>query len=166
MSTQLRILGFDPGIATVGYGIIDNFGKVNKTVDYGVITTSKNLQTCERLALIYNSAQQIITKYQPQAIALEELFFYTNVTTAMRVSEARGVLVLASVQFLGNIYEYTPIEVKMAMTGYGRADKKQIQLMVKSFLSLEGIPKPDDAADALAIALTHAQSYKIASISK
>lgn len=158
---NLRILGFDPGIATVGYGIIDNFGKINKAVDYGVITTPKKLPTCERLAMIYTAAKELIANYQPNAIVLEELFFYTNVTTAMRVAEARGVLVLASVQSVGNIFEYTPIEVKMAMTGYGRADKMQMQLMVKAFLSLEEVPKPDDAADALAVALTHAQSYKM-----
>ncbi len=154
-----RVIGFDPGLAIVGYGIIDfeNFNN-KKVVDYGVITTPKEESFPVRLALIYQSVTKLIEQYKPDEIAAEELFFNTNITTGINVAHARGVLLLAAVHSCGRLYEYTPLQIKQAMTGYGRAEKKQIQEMVRVFLGLEKIPKPDDAADALAVALTHIQT--------
>ena len=111
-----------------------------------------------RLALVYKGVTELIEKYQPTEIAAEELFFNTNITTGINVSHARGVLLLAAVHHCGNLYEYTPLQIKQAMTGYGRADKRQIQEMVRMYLGLEKIPRPDDAADAIAVALTHIQT--------
>ena len=142
-----RVIGFDPGLAIVGYGVMDYEGVNNKkVVDYGVITTPKDESFPVRLALIYESVTKLIETYKPDEIAAEELFFNTNITTGINVAHARGV------------YEYTPLQIKQAMTGYGRADKKQIQQMVKVYLGLSSVPKPDDAADALAVALTHIQT--------
>ncbi len=154
-----RVIGFDPGLAIVGYGIIDYDDFKNKTVvDYGVITTPKEESFPVRLALIYKGVQELIEKYSPDEIAAEELFFNTNITTGINVAHARGVLLLAAIHHCGSLYEYTPLQIKQAMTGYGRADKKQIQQMVKVYLNLEKVPRPDDAADALAVALTHIQT--------
>lgn len=154
-----RVIGFDPGLAIVGYGVLDytDFSH-KKVVDYGVITTPKEESFPVRLALIYKGVQELIEKYSPDEVAAEELFFNTNITTGINVAHARGVLLLAAVHHCGNLYEYTPLQIKQAMTGYGRAEKKQIQEMVKRYLGLEKIPKPDDAADALAVALTHIQT--------
>ena len=129
-----------------------------KVVDYGVITTPKEESFPVRLAIIYKGVQELIKKYNPDEVAVEELFFNTNITTGINVAHARGVLLLAAIHHCGNLYEYTPLQIKQAMTGYGKATKKQIQEMVKTYLSLAAVPKPDDAADALAVALTHAQT--------
>jgi len=154
-----RVIGFDPGLAIVGYGIMDYDGFTRKSVvDYGIISTPKNESFPVRLAMIYKSVTELIDKYDPDEVAVEELFFNTNITTGINVSHARGVLLLAAVHHCGNLYEYTPLQIKQAMTGYGRADKKQIQEMVRVYLGLEKIPRPDDAADALAVALTHIQT--------
>lgn len=154
-----RVIGFDPGLAIVGYGIMDYDDFSHKTlVDYGVITTPKDESFPTRLALIYKSVTELIEKFKPDEIAAEELFFNTNITTGINVSHARGVLLLAAVHHCGNLFEYTPLQIKQAMTGYGRADKKQIQEMVRIYLDLEKKPRPDDAADALAVALTHIQT--------
>lgn len=153
-----RILGIDPGLAIVGYGVIDTIGKKNTTVDYGVIRTPKEESLPVRLAMIYEATTQLLNQYKPDEIAIEELFFNTNITTGISVSHARGVVLLACIHYCGKLYEYTPLQVKQAMTGYGRATKKQIQEMVKIFLGFTNIPKPDDAADALAVALTHIQT--------
>lgn len=158
-----RVIGIDPGLAIVGFGVLDSDGKNAEVIDFGVIRTPKEETVPVRLALIYKYAMELFEKYQPNEIALEELFFNTNTTTAMNVSQARGVVLLAAIHYCGRLYEYTPLQVKMAMTGYGRADKKQIQEMVKRYLHLNAIPKPDDAADALAVALTHLQSGAILS---
>ena len=154
-----RVIGFDPGLAIVGYGVMDyeDFTR-RKLVDYGVIRTPKEESFPVRLALIYKGVMELIEKYQPTEIAAEELFFNTNITTGINVAHARGVLLLAAVHHCGNLYEYTPLQIKQAITGYGRADKKQMQEMVRIHLGLEKIPKPDDAADALAVALTHIQT--------
>jgi len=152
---EMRVLGIDPGLATIGYGIIDREEKKDTVIDYGVISTPKDESTPVRLAMIYDAMATIISKYKPDEIAVENLFFYKNITTGIPVAEARGVILTAAVRECGKLYEYTPQQVKMAMTGFGKADKKQIQQMVKLFLRLDKIPKPDDAADALAIALTH-----------
>jgi len=160
----LIILGIDPGLATVGYGVISYDGKNSKVIDFGVIQTPKEDNVAVRLAMIDKASEQLITKFKPDAIAIEELFFNTNVTTGIKVAMARGVLLLNAVKYCGNLYEYTPLQIKQAMVGYGRADKKQVQEMVKLYLKLDKIPRPDDAADALAVALTHAQTGKMADV--
>ena len=154
-----RVIGFDPGLAIVGYGVMDfeDFNR-KKIVDYGVITTPKVESFPVRLAILYESVSELIEKFKPDEIAVEELFFNTNITTGINVAHARGVLLLAAIHSCGKLYEYTPLQIKQAMTGYGRADKKQIQQMVKVYLGLEKVPRPDDAADALAVALTHIQT--------
>ncbi len=152
------ILGIDPGIAIVGFGVIEKTKNDIKVIDYGVITTHKDTRTPKRLQQVYSGIMQLIDKYKPDAIALEELFFNNNVTTAITVAQARGVLLIASANYTDNLFEYTPLQIKQALTGNGRAEKKQVQYMVKAILNLNSIPKPDDAADALAVALTHAQT--------
>ena len=154
-----RVIGLDPGLAIVGYGVIDYDGFNNKkVVDYGVINTPKHESFPTRLAIIYKAVTELIEKYKPDEIAAEELFFNTNITTGINVAHARGVLLLAAVHACGCLYEYTPLQIKQAMTGYGRADKKQIQEMVRVYLNLQKVHKPDDVADALAVALTHIQT--------
>lgn len=155
------ILGIDPGYAIVGFGVLEktNFGV--KVIDYGVITTPKEDSMPVRLNTIYDSLIKIIDKYKPDCMALEELFFQNNQKTAINVAQARGVTVLAGYQKIGKLYEYTPLQIKQALTGQGRAEKKQVQFMVKAILGLKEIPKPDDAADALAAALTHSQTNQI-----
>jgi crossover junction endodeoxyribonuclease RuvC len=155
------ILGFDPGLATIGYGVIELNDNQSKIIDYGIISTPKNETVPVRLAMIYKGANELISRFQPDEIAMEELFFNQNITTGINVAQARGVLILASIHSCGALFEYTPLQVKIAMTGYGRADKHQMQMMVKTYLRLDNIPKPDDAADALAVALTHAQTRKL-----
>ena len=152
----MRILGIDPGYNIIGYGIIETNGC--KVVDYGVITTPKNMSISNRLHTIFQAAQELMETFKPDEVALEELFFNTNITTGIAVAEARGVIICTAVQESGNLFEYTPIQVKRAITGNGRAEKKQVQYMTKMMLNLKKDPKPDDAADALAIALTHAQT--------
>lgn len=154
------ILGIDPGLATTGYGII-NLQTANgrlQIVDYGCVRTSAKLFFADRLKIIYSEIEQLVKKYQPDKIAIEKIFFAKNVKTAMQVGEARGVITLAAVQNNLSILEFTPLQVKQALTGYGRASKEQIQKMVKAILNLREIPRPDDAADALAIAITGANT--------
>lgn len=154
------ILGIDPGYAIVGYGVIEKDNKTGKCklVDYGAIETHKDEAFPTRLAQIQDGMRALIDRYKPDAIAVEELFFNTNITTGIAVAEARGVIVCTAVQECGKLFEYTPIQVKQAITGTGKAEKKQVQYMTKMLLGLTRTPKPDDAADALAIALTHAQT--------
>jgi crossover junction endodeoxyribonuclease RuvC len=151
----VRILGIDPGYATVGYGIVDTDGYKFSVVGYGAVTTPANHRFEERLKAIYDDIGTIIDKYKPEALSIEKLYFNTNSTTAIDVAQARGVIVMAAHSKGLNINEYTPLQVKQAVTGYGRAEKFQVMEMVKTLLSLEFIPKPDDAADALALALCH-----------
>lgn len=155
------ILGIDPGYAIVGFGVIEKFGHNIRVLDYGVITTPKEDSMPIRLNSIYDSLCVLIDKYKPDAMAIEELFFQNNQKTAINVAQARGVVVLAGKQKIGNLYEYTPLQIKQALTGQGRAEKRQVQYMVKAILGLNSVPKPDDAADALAAALTHAQTNQI-----
>ena len=156
------IVGFDPGLATLGYGVIKTDKRLKpEMIDYGIVSTPKDENLAVRLCMIEKGVKQIIDKYKPDEIAIEELFFAKNVKTAIAVAHARGVVLLTCVKECGRIYEYTPLQIKQALTGYGRAEKKQIQAMVKMFLNLKAIPKPDDAADALAVALTHAQTNKL-----
>ncbi len=160
----MRILGIDPGIAIVGYGIIDdNCGKLTVN-DFGIISTKKEFSTPERLKQVSDGINSLIEKFRPDAIAIEELFFNNNAKTAITVAEARGVILLTCINNCKNIYEYTPLQIKQAITGYGRADKQQMQQMVKVLLNLKNIPKPDDAADALAVALCHANTKNFAGL--
>ena len=152
----MRVLGIDPGLATIGFGVVDTDGRGGAVaVSHGVILTPKNESVPVRLAMIEEDLKKLIAKYKPDHIALEELFFNDNQKTAISVAQARGVILLTCVKECGKLYEYTPLQIKQALTGYGRADKKQIQEMVKTLLKLKAIPKPDDAADAVAVALTH-----------
>lgn len=152
------ILGIDPGTATTGWGVI-NFHKPHaEFVDCGVVTTPAKEKPEKRLATIFDDVTTLITKFKPQVVAVEQLFFNTNAKTAMLVGQARGVVMLACEKKRLPIFSYAPLQVKMAITGYGRADKKQVAEMVKTLLKLPQIPKSDDAADALAVALTHAFS--------
>ncbi len=160
----MRILGIDPGLATVGWGVIDYINGKAKVVSYGTILTSKDDKLPDRLKVIEEDLKCIISKFKPDEVALEELFFNNNVTTAINVAQARGVILLTAVKECGKLFEYTPLQIKQALTGYGRADKHQIQEMTKLMLNLTKIPRPDDAADALAIALTHSQTSRMGSI--
>lgn len=160
------ILGFDPGIAIVGYGIIEKQGSSIKPIQYGTISTKSDLDVCIRLKQVFDGAKEILDTYKPDAVSIEKLYFNKNVSTAMIVGQARGVLMLAAVEFDLQVYEYTPLQIKQALVGYGRAEKSQIQEMVKLLLKLKIIPKPDDVADALAIAICHANSFKMTNIIK
>ncbi|MEE8637506.1 MAG: crossover junction endodeoxyribonuclease RuvC [Candidatus Margulisiibacteriota bacterium] len=160
----MLILGIDPGTATTGYGLITE--KRNKLVfvDHGVITTSRKDTSQARLRKIYNGLKALLLDYKPQALAIEKLYFGANAKSAMAVGQARGIVLLTAAKHKIPVAEYTPLEVKVAVTGYGRADKKQIQQMVKTLLGLSFLPEPDDAADALAIAICHLHSYRLASL--
>ena len=147
-----RILGIDPGTGICGFGVLEG----RTALDFGVITTPAHTPLPERLLDIYESLQEIITADQPEVVAIEKLFFKQNITTGITVAEARGVVILVARQHNLPIYEYAPNEIKKALTGYGMADKKQMQEMVRQHLNLETAPQPDDAADALAVAITHA----------
>ena len=155
---RMIILGIDPGLATVGFGIVKFERQKFITLNYGVITTLPRLPVHVRLQEIYDGVQQIIDAYNPTDLAIEELFFNTNQKTIIAVSEARGVILLAAQKNRLAIEEYTPLQVKQSVVGYGRAEKIQVMTMVKNVLNLKKIPKPDDAADALAIAVCHAHS--------
>ena len=152
------ILGIDPGLAIVGWGVVDYSGGRFKTLGYGSIQTPAGTRTEERLAIIYKQLNAIIDHFKPAEMAVEELFFNNNITTGIRVAEARGIVLLCGEQKGVKISEYTPMQVKQAVVGYGKAEKKQVMEMTKMFLHLETVPKPDDAADALAIAICHAHS--------
>ena len=153
----MKILGIDPGYAIIGYGIIDT-EKPNMLIDYGAITTPKEQSLPQRLDAIDGSLKFLFEKYKPDVVAIEELFYFKNQKTVIQVAQARGVIILACQKYCGNIYEYTPLQIKQALTGHGRAEKAQIQYMVKAILNLPCIPKPDDAADALAVAICHSQT--------
>ena len=154
----MRILGIDPGTGILGFGVIDVANGKSQLVDAGVIRTPVKEDDAVRLQTIFDELTDIITASKPTVMSVEKLFFARNVTTAMTVSQARGVVLLCGKQAGMEIFEYTPMQIKMAVTGYGKADKKQIQEMVRVILGLDTVPKPDDCADALAAALTHAQT--------
>lgn len=154
------ILGIDPGTATTGFGVLESSrGKLNM-IDYGRILTDAKLEMPQRLNLIGERLKKIITEYKPHVLAVEELFFFKNAKTVMSVGQARGVVLFIGKSMKLEVFEYTPLQVKQAVVGYGRAEKKQIQNMVKMILGLKSIPKPDDAADALAVAICCANSMK------
>ncbi|MGC9048761.1 MAG: crossover junction endodeoxyribonuclease RuvC [Patescibacteria group bacterium] len=162
------ILGIDPGLATTGYGII-KLSMINNQlsmVDYGCIETSAKLSFAERLEIIYNELEKLIKKYKPDKIAIEKIFFAKNVKTAMQIGEVRGVATLVAVKNKTPLFEFTPLQIKQALTGYGQASKKQIQKMVKIILNFREIPKPDDAADALAVAIICANTSRLLNTKK
>ena len=157
----MRILGIDPGLATMGYGVIESNGDRHKLLQYGVLTTAAGQPMPQRLRALVIGVQQLMDTYKPDDVAFEELFFSKNITTGMAVSAARGVALVAVAQKTDSIYEYTPMQVKMAVTGHGKAEKQQVQMMVKALLGMREIAKPDDAADAIAVAITHANSMRM-----
>lgn len=154
----MRILGIDPGVAIVGFGVVDTDRTGSKLVKCGVVTTPAHTPLSARLNSIYLDLMELIETFHPDAIAIEELFFNTNITTGISVAHARGVILLACYQSAVPVFEYTPSQVKQAVVGYGMAKKNQVMDMVKRILHLQEVPKPDDAADAVAIALCHARS--------
>ncbi len=158
------VLGVDPGLAITGWGVIKESNKQLITLGYGSIKTDRGLSYPHRLKIIYNELTQVIKQYNPRIVAVEELFFNKNVKTALRVGEARGVAILAAMNAGRMIAEYTPLQVKQALVGYGRARKFQIQKMVQVVLRLEKVPSPDDTADALAVAVCHINSSKMENI--
>ena len=157
----MRILGIDPGYAIVGYGAIEYTGGKFTVLEYGALTTDKDMEMFSRLKKIYEDLNAVVARIQPELMAIEELFFNTNTKTAINVAQARGIIALAGLNGGANITEYTPLQVKQAVTGYGRADKQQVQQMTKLLLNLNTVPKPDDTADALAIAICAAHSCKL-----
>ena len=158
------ILGIDPGLAIVGYGVVESVKGHVKALDYGVINTPAGLRTPLRLQMIHKGLLTLFDRYKPDEIAVEELFFSNNKTTGIPVAEARGVILMTAIEYSDKLFEYTPNQIKQAITGWGGADKKQMQEVVRQTLRLQAIPKPDDAADALAVALTHAQTNRFGSL--
>lgn len=155
------ILGIDPGYGTMGYGVIEKLDNGNVVpVDYGVVKTPSNESFPVRLAMLEEGLNKVLNKFKPVEVAVEELFFSKNITTGIPVAHARGVILLTCIKFCGRLYEYTPMQIKQALTGYGRADKVQMMHVVTSLLHFSKIPRPDDAADALAVALCHAHTSR------
>ena len=157
----MRILGIDPGLATMGWGVVDTEKGKNSLVQCGAVITTPDMPIQRRLHHIFVGVKELIAIYNPQEIVFEELFFAKNITTAMNVSAARGVALCACADSGLPMYEYTPMQIKQAVTGYGSADKRQVQQMVKMLLNLPAVIRPDDAADAVAAALTHAASGRM-----
>lgn len=154
----MRILGIDPGVATIGFGVIDANRNEHRLVQYGVISTPAGLPLSRRLLLIAQDMAQLLSTFSPDEVAVEELFFSKNITTGIAVAHGRGVVLLEAERAGIPIYEYTPMQVKQAVVGYGGAEKKQVMLMTQRLLKMTQLPRPDDAADALAIAICHARS--------
>jgi len=163
---NLIILAIDPGIAITGFGIIESNAGITSYKDFGSINTAAGLAPAQRLNIIFREITELIDKHKPDEMAVEKLFFNANVNTAMSVGQAKGVIMLAAARRNLSVFEYTPLQVKQAVAGYGRAEKRQIQQMVKMILKLSEIPKPDDAADALALAICHANSKKMESLTR
>ena len=152
------VLGIDPGYALMGWGVVEAEGSRMKLINYGCIETKAGVPMQNRLRALQLGVRDLLNIYKPDDVAFEELFFARNVTTALMVGAARGAAIIAAAEYTENLYEYTPMQIKQAVTGSGRADKKQVQQMVKLLLKMEEIPKPDDAADAIACAITHCQA--------
>ena len=160
----MLILGIDPGYAIVGFGVLEyNVGRF-RVIDYGAITTDAGTPFNRRLEIIYDGLCEIIGKYRPDAMSVEKVFYNNNAKTVIDVSQARGVIMLAAQKNRVSVYEYTPLQVKQSVVGYGRADKKQVQEMTRRILNLEKVPKPDDTADAIAMAICHAHTSASSSI--
>ncbi len=160
MAESIKILGIDPGYAIVGYGLIEKAGGKLRPLDYGAIETSSKLSTAERLVMIEQKTVEMLNYYEPDEIAVEELFFNTNITTGIKVAQARGVVLLSCAKLCERLFEYTPLQIKSTVTGNGTANKTQVQFMVRSILRLRETPKPDDTADALAAAICHAYTVR------
>lgn len=158
------IMGIDPGFAITGFGIVKYEGNRFSVLDYGAVTTEASMKLSQRLLVLNNRLEELIQKQKPDAVAIEELFFNKNIKTALTVGHGRGVAVLAAARSGVDIFEYTPLQVKQSVVGYGRAEKAQIQQMVKALLNLKAIPKPDDVADALAVAICHGNSHRMGAI--
>lgn len=158
------IMGIDPGFAITGYGILKYTGNKFNLIKYGVITTDASEKFADRLKLLSSGIRGLISEYKPDAVCIEELFFNKNIKTAIAAAHGRGVVLLSAAESGAEVYEYTPLQVKQAVVGYGHADKVQVQQMVKILLNLKEIPKPDDAADALAVAICHAHSHRMNNI--
>jgi crossover junction endodeoxyribonuclease RuvC len=156
----MRVLGLDPGLAITGYGLVESEGQRLQPLAYGVVRTPARTPTAERLVLLHDELSQLLARYRPEVAAVEELFLDTNARTAMQVGQARGVLLLTLAQAGIPVAEYTPMQIKQAITGYGGADKHQVQQMIALLLNLAAIPTPDDAADALAISVCHHHSMR------
>ncbi len=157
----MRILGIDPGTATTGYGIVEQQAGRAALVDYGTIITVANLDMPQRLTKINQELNRLLDEFRPDVVAVEEIFFHKNAKTIVTVAQARGVVLMTIAAAGVQVAEYTPLQVKQAVVGYGQADKRQVQLMVQKLLSMKDLPRPDDAADALAVAICHLHSYKI-----
>ena len=155
----MRVLGIDPGIATIGFGVVDSDKNSHKLINCGVVTTPAHTSLSSRLEQIYDDILQLIELFHPDAVSIEELFFNTNLTTGIAVAHGRGVILCTAEHCGIPLYEYTPSQVKLAVTGYGKAEKRQVMDMAKRLLKLKAIPRPDDAADALALAICHARSF-------
>lgn len=151
----MLVLGIDPGLAILGYGLVEKSCNTLRPLDYGTITTPASMDMSQRLVRIYDGIHELVDMFSPDAIAIEELFFNKNVKTAIAVGQARGVAIVAGAKYNIPIYEYTPLQIKQAVVGYGRAEKEQVQYMTRLLLGLKEIPRPDDAADALAISICH-----------
>lgn len=156
----MRILGIDPGYAIVGYGLIENDNGKLRPLDYGAVETDAKMPTADRLIAIEKKITELVKEVRPDEIAIEELFFNTNITTGIKVAQARGVILLSCAKLCAHLFEYTPLQIKSTVTGNGTANKTQIQFMVRSLLRLKETPKPDDAADALAAAICHAYTSR------
>lgn len=154
----MKILGIDPGVATVGFGLLETSGTQQRILSCGVITTPAHTPLSSRLDRIYSDLEELIRSCDPEAISIEELFFSKNITTGIPVAHARGVILLCAFRCGVPVYEYTPMQVKQAVVGYGKAEKRQVMDMTRRFLKMDKMPRPDDAADAIAIALCHARS--------
>ncbi len=162
----MLVLGLDPGTATTGYGLVQSAGSRKEMIAYGVLETSSQMLLPERLSKIGRDLDSVIQQYQPDTVAIEQIFYHSNAKTVIPVAQSRGVLIYVAVNAGLPVAEYTPLQVKQAITGYGKADKKQVQAMVKQILSLSAVPRPDDAADALAIAVCHIHSNRLATLIK
>lgn len=156
----MRILGIDVGFAICGWAVVESAGSVVRLIDFGVIQTDKSMQIQDRLEIVYSGVREIIKKFDVEQVAVEDIFFSKNSKTVINVSQVRGVILLAGQQEQAEIFKYTPLQVKMAVTGYGKAEKIQVQEMVQRIFKLKELPRPDDAADAVAIAYCHSNSQR------
>ena len=155
---ELIVLGIDPGYALMGWGVVESEGSRMRLINYGCVETKAGVPMQTRLRTLQLGVRDLLRIYRPDDVAFEELFFARNVTTALMVGAARGAAIIAAAEYTENLYEYTPMQIKQAVTGYGKADKKQVQQMVRLLLKMDTVPKPDDAADAIACAITHCQT--------
>ena len=151
----MKVLGIDPGYGRVGWAVLEGDQTRQQVVDWGCVETASDAARAKRLGCVYERLEGLVREFRPDEVAVEEIYFFKNQKTVIRVGEARGVILICMEKLGLPVYDYTPLQVKLAVTGYGKADKKQVQIMVKSILQLKEVPKPDDAADAVAVALTH-----------